>query len=98
MITNTRFRGRYGGKWRWAAWENHTISIPPNSLGVPDVKETPAGILFHFEEQRVETLTAEVFILRQPSFKQTSKAKSVAYTHCSVTVQALVRLARARRE
>ena len=53
---------------------------------------------FHFEEQRVQTLAAGVFIFGQPSLEQTSEAKSVAHTHRCVTVQALVRLARARGE
>ena len=77
--------------------EDHTHSdpIPLEDL----VPETPVGILnFDFGEERVETLAAGVFIFGQPDLEQTPEAKSVAHTQRDVTVPALVRLARGRRE
>lgn len=78
--------------------ENHTHSAPPNLLEDLLVPETRLVSSFHFEEQRIQTLAAGVFIFGQPGLEQTSEAKSVAHTHRGVTVQALVRLARARGE
>ena len=48
--------------------------------------------LFHFGEERLETLTPRVFISGQPGLEQTQNTKSVVHTQRCITPRAFVRL------
>jgi hypothetical protein len=77
---------------------SHTPVRPRNLLEGLVAPETPVASLFDFAEERVETLAPGVFFFGQPSLKQTPEAKSATHTQRTVTVMALVWLARHRRK